>query len=59
MPAVGFIRVKLIQCLRGSFVLPPEEVFDPFVVVDLLEAQIVPGLLIVVTGFTVVLQRAA
>lgn len=43
MPAVGFLRVKLIQCLRGSLVLPSGELFDPYVIVDILEAQIVPG----------------
>lgn len=43
MPAVGFIRVKLIQCLRGNVVLSPGELFDPYVIVDILEAQIVPG----------------
>jgi len=40
MPAVGFIRVKLIQWLRGNFVVPTSEMFDPYVVVDVLEAQV-------------------
>ena len=40
----GFIRVKLLQCERARpESLPADETFDPFVAVNVKEAQSVPG----------------
>ena len=42
MPA-GFIRVKLLQCERGEYSVAAGDTFDPFVAVNVKEAQNTPG----------------
>lgn len=46
MTAVGFIRVKLLQCERGDSgaVIEAGETFDPFVAVNVKEAVNTPGI---------------
>ena len=40
----GFIRVKLLQCERGELATDTQtETFDPFVAVNVKEAQTTPG----------------
>jgi len=39
---VDYIRVKLLQC-EADDRLKSDELFDPYVVVNVLEAQIEPG----------------
>jgi hypothetical protein len=42
--AVGFIRVKLLQCERGDAGnIEPNETFDPYVAVNVKEALNTPG----------------
>ena len=43
MPA-GFIRVKLLQCERGEYSVAAGDTFDPFVAVNVKEAQNTPGM---------------
>jgi len=42
--SVGFVRIKPIQCEKGSeAAAADDELFDPFVAVKVLDAETVPG----------------
>ena len=43
MPGVGFIRVKLMQVERGATMDSKEEMFDPYIAINVKEAVNTPG----------------
>jgi len=41
--AVDYIRVRLIQCEPGDHLKANDELFDPYVIVNIMEAEYEPG----------------